>query len=469
MNDLARPEEPFPRHPLRDGFALWFGTRPVGRGAYAISVLLLFLLRYGADAAAYALWTGRLLDPLDQVSPLLSARLSEPFAGGNELFVTVSLAAFVPFFWLFVSLSVRRGRDAGFEPWIGWLALVPVVNGLLIVVLSLVPSQAARTWPHVGEQRAEVDNPMWGLCCATAGAAVGLAMIAFSVFPVESYGATLFVGVPFAIGCVSAFAYNIGQSRSAVGTQGVVQIALLLVAGGLLSFALEGIVCIAMAYPLAAPVAAVGGSVGRMAARLPTARVAPVAAIVLAWPLLTGVEATRRHTPLREVRSSVEIDAPPAAVWPHVIGFETLPPPREWVFRLGIAYPQRARIEGRGVGAVRHCEFSTGAFVEPITRWEEPSRLSFDVASQPPPMHEWSPYQHVNAPHLVGTMRSRRGEFRLVALPGERTRLEGSTWYELEIFPQTYWTLFSDALIHDIHTRVLGHIKVRAETARVSR
>jgi len=48
-------------------------------------------------------------------------------------------------------------------------------------------------------------------------------------------------------------------------------------------------------------------------------------------------------------------------------------------------------------------------------------------------------------------------------LPGGRTRLEGSTWYEYEIFPQDYWTLWSDLLIHRIHKRVLDHIKNLAE------
>ena len=48
-------------------------------------------------------------------------------------------------------------------------------------------------------------------------------------------------------------------------------------------------------------------------------------------------------------------------------------------FKTGLAYPLRARLVGAGVGAVRHCEFTTGAFVEPITVWDAPHRLAFDV------------------------------------------------------------------------------------------
>ena len=115
------------------------------------------------------------------------------------------------------------------------------------------------------------------------------------------------------------------------------------------------------------------------------------------------------------------------------------------------------------MGAVRHCEFSTGPFVEPITAWEPPRRLAFAVTSQPPSMSELSPYKNVRAAHLEGYMTSKRGEFRLVALPNGRTRIEGSTWYTLSIFPEAYWTIFGEALLHSIHERVLGHIKNLSE------
>ena len=148
---------------------------------------------------------------------------------------------------------------------------------------------------------------------------------------------------------------------------------------------------------------------------------------------------------------------------PNVGGVAELPPPSELVFWLGIAHPLRARIRGSGVGAIRTCEFSTGSFVEPITAWDPPRRLAFDVRSEPPPLAEWSPYQHVYAPHLVGGRETERREFRLIPLAADRTRLEGSTWYRNNLFPQLYWNLWSDALIHRIHRRVLEHVKRRSE------
>jgi hypothetical protein len=163
--------------------------------------------------------------------------------------------------------------------------------------------------------------------------------------------------------------------------------------------------------------------------------------------------------PVRSTLSALEIDAPPEQVWPNVIGFSPLPPPHEWLMKSGVACPLSAHIVGEGVGAVRYCEFSTGAFVEPITAWEPPYRLAFDVAAQPPSMREWSPYEVVNAPHLHGGVQSLRGEFKLTRLPGGRTRLEGTTWYRLKMTPGAYWSLYSDYAIHIIHERVLKHIR----------
>ena len=164
------------------------------------------------------------------------------------------------------------------------------------------------------------------------------------------------------------------------------------------------------------------------------------------------------------VVSSIVIDAPPEEIWPNVTGFSELPPPKDWLMKTGVACPLRARIEGSGVGAVRYCEFTTGSFVEPVTVWEPPHRLGFDVVKQPPSMEEWSLWQTVHAPHVVGTMVSKRGEFELIPLDSRKTELKGTTWYTLDLAPSLYWKLYSDAIVHRIHNRVLGHIKELSES-----
>jgi hypothetical protein len=180
-------------------------------------------------------------------------------------------------------------------------------------------------------------------------------------------------------------------------------------------------------------------------------------------PLLAGIETFQSPPPLREIVSSVEIAAPPETVWRNVVSFPDLPPPHEWFFLAGIACPERARIDGQGIGAIRYCEFSTGSFVEPISVWDEPQRLAFDVTKQPPTMRELSPWGDIHPPHLDFVLRSRRGEFRLIPLENGGTRLEGRTWYDFDMGPRTYWALWGDYFIHRIHLRVLEHIQQLSE------
>jgi hypothetical protein len=133
------------------------------------------------------------------------------------------------------------------------------------------------------------------------------------------------------------------------------------------------------------------------------------------------------------------------------------------MFKTGIAYPIRAEINGQGPGAVRHCVFSTGAFVEPITVWDEPRLLQFDVTSQPAAMEEMSLYTDLRPPHLEHYLISKKGQFQLTALADGTTRLEGTTWYQNRFWPAFYWHFWSDYIIHRIHYRVLAHIKTLAE------
>ena len=213
----------------------------------------------------------------------------------------------------------------------------------------------------------------------------------------------------------------------------------------------------------AAVVSLFGALIGRGIALIGKEPAYPGLLAILALPGLAALEDRVTEPARYEVVTAIEIDAPRDEVWRNVVSFSELPEPSWLLFRLGIAYPRRAVIDGEGVGAVRRCEFSTGAFVEPITVWDEPARLAFDVVAQPPPMHEWSPYRNVHPPHLDGAFRSTAGEFRLIALPDGRTRLEGSTWYELDLHPTWYWRLWADFLVHRIHGRVLEHIARETE------
>jgi hypothetical protein len=259
------------------------------------------------------------------------------------------------------------------------------------------------------------------------------------------YGFTIFVLFPLLLGGLASWVF-----RPATGARAAGLGAFTVMAGlcSLLVVGWEGLICIAMALPLALPLGALGGW---LVYRVSSVKLATpsVATLLLVSPASVIWDANA-PPPVFEVRSTIEISAPPEKAWKHVVSFSELPEPQESYFRAGLAYPKRARIHGSGPGAIRYCEFSTGPFVEPIEVWNEQRMLRFRVAENPAPMHEWSPYAQVLPKHLDGYMASKQGQFLLTPLANNRTLLEGTTWYQHGLWPAEYWRLWSDAIIHRI-------------------
>jgi hypothetical protein len=236
----------------------------------------------------------------------------------------------------------------------------------------------------------------------------------------------------------------------------------------LFALAVEGIICLAMALPLAVVLALFGACIGFVLQNRPTFAPSTLNVVSIGFLLIPGLILFEYYLgeapPLYEVKTSVVIKSDPQTVWTNVVTFSQLPPPTEAIFKTGIAYPIRAEIRGRGVGAVRHCIFSTGPFVEPITKWDEPRLLQFDVSEQPRAMEELSLYNDLRPPHVENYFIARKGQFELKALPDGSTLLEGTTWYQNRFWPAAYWHLWSDHIIESIHTRVLLHIRSLAES-----
>ncbi len=443
--------------------SLWFGlSQRVDRHRYLLSGVGLMAVKYLVDATVVWQYTGRWWSPLDYISPLWSVRSIALQGVPPSVLLGLSLWT-LPFLWIGVSMSLRRSADAGRSPWLALLFFVPFVKFGLIAVLCLLPSVPAATWKPSVPAPVLDERLKSALLAIGASLAITVPTILLGVYFKKSYSFGLFLGTPFTAGWVSAHMYNAGHPRGSGETIRLALISTALAGAVLLVFAAEGAFCLAMAFPLAALVAIPGALLGRAVALRgdePAHRaglgalVAPI--LVLATPRLPA--------PSYEAVSVVDVAATTKRVWQHVVTFPDLAPPTEWVFRIGVAAPQKARIEGTGVGAVRYCDFTTGSFVEPITQWEEGRLLAFDITRQAPPMTEWSPYRDVRPPHLDGYFRATHGEFRLVALPGGRTRLEGRTRFAVDVWPQAYWAMAADRIVSAIHLRVLRHIKRLAES-----
>jgi hypothetical protein len=283
----------------------------------------------------------------------------------------------------------------------------------------------------------------------------------------KDYAFGLFIVMPFVLGTTSTLilSYNRIVGRKTLRNNSYWTLFVFCL--GLLAFAWEGIICLIMAFPIGMTFTYLGFLVGMLLlknnldAKSPTV----ITILLLSVPLLMAFEDNQPESnEIRSVKSSIEIKASPAMVWKNVVEFPQLKEPDEFIFKTGIAYPINATIQGKGVGAVRKCNFTTGCFVEPITIWNKPKLLRFSVDDQPEPMKEMSFYD-IHPTHLHGYWVSKQGQFKLTKLPNGHTLLEGTTWYVNKIKPDTYWTLWSDYIVHKIHHRVLEHIKGEAEKA----
>jgi len=440
---------------LRATLAWLFSLRGRVTAARFLGVgLLLLALKVGLDAALCRALGLPPWSPLLYVTPLPWPLLRADVGWKWALFALPSLA----FCWIGVAMTFRRLRDAGWSDWLLLAFFAPYANLCLFAVLAALPSRAAAAAP-AGASAAGESLPRWLPAALAAAVTVGFSWLSFGLL--ADYGGILFFGLPMMQGLIVGM-----TTRDRHWPESLGQLALSLVYEALLllTLALEGLLCIAMAVPPWFLCGLLGVCVGRAITPLQRGR-AWVG--LLAVPLLQCLEpAVAPPATVFEARTEVVVQAAPERVWQSLVTFDRLPPPTELLFRLGIAYPTHATITGRGPGAVRHCSFTTGDFVEPIEVWDEPRLLRFAVTQCPPPMQEWNPFhgpEEVHAAHLHGYFQARQGQFELTPQPDGTTRLVGTTWYSHGLRPEPYWRLWSDLMVHAIHRRVLDHIRREAE------
>jgi uncharacterized membrane protein YhaH (DUF805 family) len=456
---------------------LWRWDGNLTRGQYAAIGISVLCVKYAIDTFVAGTLFHRPWYPWSYFAPLgFGARAVNALPPDQQLFSLTMLFIAAPFIWLGVTLTVQRLRDAGQPLWLVVLFFIPLVNLLLFLILCVVDShqrpieQQAAPWPRTRSLDIYIPRTQLGAGLMSIGLTlvIGFILTVLGTTVLKQYGWGLFVALPFCLGLFSTLLYSYHEPRSLTACLTVSIVPIGLLGAVLLVVALEGIICILMAAPFALGLAGLGGTLGYaiQAGYWAHRGSAPamLSIVLLFSPSFMSLEHFIQPQPeMFVVKSAIEVNAPPEKVWQEVVSFREIPAPTELIFRAGIAYPVRAEMIGQGAGAVRHCVFSTGAFVEPIHVWDAPRLLQFGVSENPPPMRELTPYAHIDPPHLHGYFESHKGQFLLTPLPGGRTRLEGTTWYTHTIWPAQYWRLWSDYIVHRIHMRVLEHIKAEVE------
>lgn len=314
-----------------------------------------------------------------------------------------------------------------------------------------------RTW---------LDTPRGSVVLGLAvGVALALFSVAIGVLLLGVYGFGVFFVAPFFIGLAAGYLVNRRIDFGGGNTVLAVSATTLVCAIAILATALEGLVCIVMAAPLAFGLAVIGGVLGRRWARRSRGATAHAFVGFAVVPVFFAVESMIIGTGSFGVRSSIEVDADQARVWTALVQMDDIREEAALPFRLGVSYPLGAELRGEGVGAIRYGRFSTGIAVERVTGWQPGRVLALELVSEPPSMRELSPYEHVHAPHVHGYFTTRSFAFRLEPLTGGRTQLVLESDHSLRLEPRAYWMELARLAIAQNYGRVLRHIKHKAEQA----
>lgn len=298
------------------------------------------------------------------------------------------------------------------------------------------------------------------------GTLVGVLIIVFAVaistLAFGSYGWGLFVLTPFVVGLATGYLVNRFQPMSARRTNGLVLLSAALGCFALILFALEGLICLILASPLAALLAIAGGSLGRTTAQRANDRSKPLYCIAL-LPFMFAADTISPPSAELVSQESIEISAPPERIWDEIISSAPIAERPTPAGRLGLAYPLRGQLVGKGVGARRFGIFSTGIAIERVTQWAPGRRLTFEVLTQPPAMDETSPHQIVHAPHVDGYFQTGETQFELEPISANTTRLTIRAAHRLRIDPIIYWEPIARWAIRENTRRVLRDLAARSE------
>lgn len=253
-------------------------------------------------------------------------------------FVVVGRAALimaVPAFFL----GWARSRALNFPLWSLIFLALPWTPYVYLLFMGFLPDAPAAT-----------DRAIYApQTVKRIAAIVGIAflLVVISVYFFNQYSWYIFLGIPlwmgFSVGRVFYGQFSAWRSIG-VTLQPLCFLGLLLWVG-----ALEGLICLIMALPLAIIMAAIGVLIGYLSCGMKPPDdnkflLPCITAFTL--PILMGAESTfyPPQAPEHAVRSEVVITAPPPVVWDRVIAFSPIGPPEDPLLMWGIAYPTRARL-----------------------------------------------------------------------------------------------------------------------------
>ncbi|RMA58915.1 SRPBCC family protein [Ulvibacter antarcticus] len=282
-----------------------------------------------------------------------------------------------------------------------------------------------------------------------------------------NYGWTLFFLAPFLLGFIPSF---IMSNLGVVGLKKSILLGLFtlfIACVGLIVFGIEGFMCIILSLPLFIVSVILGAfSSTRINLKImnkPGMVLGILALYCVAFFTLDYFNYTDELVP---VITSEVIDAPKEVIWDLITHDLEIEKPNKFILRTGMSYPVSISVYGKGKDAVRHFNFSTGSYLQPITVWNEPNLLQYNIDKEPLHMTESNPLWEIHPPHLTGYFVSEKGQISLTTVSNGKTKVEYSTWNKVHMTPVAYWKLLSTAVIHHVHKQFFKSLKESVESKK---
>jgi hypothetical protein len=274
--------------------------------------------------------------------------------------------------------------------------------------------------------------------------------------------------MPMALGAITA--HFVPAEKIGWRMAGAPSITVILFIISALVFNLEGTICLIIIGPIFSVLAIIGAALYlSIVDWLPPRRdkTLVVAAFALLPFLAIAIE-NRFDNPddFRRVENTVEINAPAAVVWQHIIRVAPIQATdlgHSFIDDIGFPRPVEATLTHEGVGGVRHATFERGVeFIETVDDWQPLQRLSFSIvpntATIPPTTFD----EHVIVGgRFFGVLR---GTYELRPAGQGRTLLVLHSEQRLSTHLNWYAGLWTTFVMSEIQQRILVVLKQRCET-----
>ena len=238
----------------------WKGE--INRRDYLIWGLILFAVKYNLDRITALLLnrTWYITEYFIQADQLAVQELS----GDDQKFYLILLLQSLPFIWFGTVLCVKRLRNAKLPTWMVVFFFIPFVNLILFIILSAIPERESKEISRNEFLEKLIPKSKYGSAMFSVGMVliISLAITGLLINYLQDYGWSLFVGIPFFLGFGSVLIYGYHKRLQYKEALGVALFSILFFNLIIFILAFEGIICIAMGFPIVFFIAWIGANIG---------------------------------------------------------------------------------------------------------------------------------------------------------------------------------------------------------------